>query len=69
MKLPVVSGSDAVKAFRNVGYEFDEQSSDSSGRGIGGEIDPWVEFRMVLILCLGIQVRVCPTYPCEESTC
>lgn len=25
MKLPVVSGSDAVKAFRKVGYEFDEQ--------------------------------------------
>jgi hypothetical protein len=23
MKLPVVSGSDAVKAFRKVGYEFD----------------------------------------------
>jgi predicted RNA binding protein YcfA (HicA-like mRNA interferase family) len=25
MKLPVVSGSDAVKAFRKVGYEFDVQ--------------------------------------------
>ena len=25
MKLPVISGSEAVKAFRNVGYEFDEQ--------------------------------------------
>ena len=25
MKLPVVAGSDAVKAFRRVGYEFDEQ--------------------------------------------
>jgi predicted RNA binding protein YcfA (HicA-like mRNA interferase family) len=25
MKLPVVSGSEAVKAFRRVGYEFDEQ--------------------------------------------
>jgi len=25
MKLPVVSGSEAVKAFREVGYEFDEQ--------------------------------------------
>src|SRR5208283_5183174 len=25
MKLPVVSGSDAVKAFRKMGYEFDEQ--------------------------------------------
>ncbi len=25
MKLPVVSGSDAVKAFRKIGYEFDEQ--------------------------------------------
>jgi predicted RNA binding protein YcfA (HicA-like mRNA interferase family) len=25
MKLPVVSGSGAVKAFRKVGYEFDEQ--------------------------------------------
>jgi predicted RNA binding protein YcfA (HicA-like mRNA interferase family) len=25
MKLPVVSGSDAVKAFREIGYEFDEQ--------------------------------------------
>ena len=25
MKLPVVAGSDAVKAFRKVGYEFDEQ--------------------------------------------
>jgi predicted RNA binding protein YcfA (HicA-like mRNA interferase family) len=25
MKLPVVSGSDAVKAFRKAGYEFDEQ--------------------------------------------
>jgi predicted RNA binding protein YcfA (HicA-like mRNA interferase family) len=25
MKLPVVSGSEAVKAFRKVGYEFDEQ--------------------------------------------
>jgi hypothetical protein len=23
MKLPVVSGSEAVKAFRKVGYEFD----------------------------------------------
>ncbi len=25
MKLPVVSGSDAVRAFRKAGYEFDEQ--------------------------------------------
>jgi len=25
MKLPVISGSDAVKAFRKIGYEFDEQ--------------------------------------------
>ena len=25
MKLPVVSGSDAVRAFRKVGYEFDQQ--------------------------------------------
>jgi len=25
MKLPVVSGSDAVKAFRKFGYELDEQ--------------------------------------------
>jgi predicted RNA binding protein YcfA (HicA-like mRNA interferase family) len=25
MKLPVVSGSDAVKAFRKAGYEFDGQ--------------------------------------------
>jgi predicted RNA binding protein YcfA (HicA-like mRNA interferase family) len=25
MKLPVVSGGEAVKAFRKVGYEFDEQ--------------------------------------------
>lgn len=25
MKLPVVSGSEAIKAFRRVGYEFDEQ--------------------------------------------
>ncbi len=25
MKLPVVSGADAVKAFRTLGYEFDEQ--------------------------------------------
>jgi predicted RNA binding protein YcfA (HicA-like mRNA interferase family) len=25
MKLPVASGTDAVKAFRKVGYEFDEQ--------------------------------------------
>ena len=25
MKLPVVSGSEAVKASRKVGYEFDEQ--------------------------------------------
>ena len=25
MKLPVISGSDAVKAFRKVGYEFDQQ--------------------------------------------
>jgi predicted RNA binding protein YcfA (HicA-like mRNA interferase family) len=25
MKLPVVSGSEAVRAFRRVGYEFDEQ--------------------------------------------
>ena len=25
MKLPVVSGSDAVRAFRKIGYEFDEQ--------------------------------------------
>ncbi len=25
MKLPVASGSDAVKAFRKAGYEFDEQ--------------------------------------------
>ena len=25
MKLPVVSGSDAVRAFRKLGYEFDEQ--------------------------------------------
>ena len=27
MKLPVVSGGDAVKAVRKVGYEFDEQLS------------------------------------------
>jgi predicted RNA binding protein YcfA (HicA-like mRNA interferase family) len=25
MKLPVVSGSEAVKAFRKIGYEFDVQ--------------------------------------------
>ena len=25
MKLPVVSGSDAVRVFRKLGYEFDEQ--------------------------------------------
>ena len=25
MKLPVISGSDAVRAFRRVGYELDEQ--------------------------------------------
>ena len=25
MKLPVVSGDEAVKAFRKLGYEFDEQ--------------------------------------------
>jgi predicted RNA binding protein YcfA (HicA-like mRNA interferase family) len=25
MKLPVVSGSDAVRVFRKVGYEFDDQ--------------------------------------------
>jgi predicted RNA binding protein YcfA (HicA-like mRNA interferase family) len=25
MRLPAVSGSDAVRAFRKVGYEFDEQ--------------------------------------------
>ena len=25
MKLPVVSGTEAVKAFRKVGYEFDDQ--------------------------------------------
>ena len=25
MKLPVVAGSEAVKAFRKIGYEFDEQ--------------------------------------------
>ena len=25
MKLPVVSGSEAVRAFRKIGYEFDEQ--------------------------------------------
>ena len=25
MKLPVISGSDAVRAFRRAGYEFDEQ--------------------------------------------
>lgn len=25
MKLPVVSGVEAVKAFRKIGYEFDEQ--------------------------------------------
>ena len=25
MKLPVVSGGEAVKAFRKAGYEFDEQ--------------------------------------------
>ena len=25
MKLPVISGSDAVKALRKIGYEFDEQ--------------------------------------------
>ena len=25
MKLPVVSGSEAVKAFRKLGYDFDEQ--------------------------------------------
>jgi predicted RNA binding protein YcfA (HicA-like mRNA interferase family) len=25
VKLPVISGSDAVRAFKRVGYEFDEQ--------------------------------------------
>jgi len=25
MKLPVISGSDAVRAFRKIGYEFDDQ--------------------------------------------
>ena len=25
MKLPVISGADAVKALRKIGYEFDEQ--------------------------------------------
>ena len=25
MKLPVISGSDAIKVFRKIGYEFDEQ--------------------------------------------
>ena len=25
MKLPVISGSEAVQAFRKLGYEFDEQ--------------------------------------------
>jgi len=25
MKLPVISGAEAVKAFRRIGYEFDEQ--------------------------------------------
>ena len=25
MKLPVVSGSEAVRAFQRIGYEFDEQ--------------------------------------------
>ena len=25
MKLPVVSGGEAVRAFRKIGYEFDEQ--------------------------------------------
>lgn len=25
MKLPVVSGAEAVRAFRKIGYEFDEQ--------------------------------------------
>lgn len=25
MKLPVISGADAVKAFRRIGYEFDQQ--------------------------------------------
>lgn len=25
MKLPVISGADAIKALRKIGYEFDEQ--------------------------------------------
>jgi predicted RNA binding protein YcfA (HicA-like mRNA interferase family) len=25
MKLPVISGAETVKAFRRIGYEFDEQ--------------------------------------------
>ena len=30
MKLPVVSGGDAVKAFRKLGYELDEQHGATS---------------------------------------
>ena len=32
MKLPVVSGADAVKAFRKAGYELDEQHGSHRGR-------------------------------------
>lgn len=31
MKLPVVSGGEAVKAFRKLGYELDEQHGSPSG--------------------------------------
>ena len=29
MKLPVISGSEAVKVFRKIGYEFDQQHGTS----------------------------------------
>ena len=34
MKLPVVSGSDAVKAFGKAGYELDEQHGATSFCGV-----------------------------------
>jgi hypothetical protein len=34
MKLPVISGVEAVKAFRRMGYEFDGRKAATSSSGI-----------------------------------
>ena len=39
MKLPVVSGAEAVKAFRKLGYEFDDQEGSHTRRPLNAGQD------------------------------